>query len=255
MDCESCRSWLHAYADNELDTGTAARIATHLGECPECRRRYDDIVALRTAVRERAPYFAAPAGLGSSVLAAIRAETRQDSRTWFGRCADLLARAARGWLAPALSAALVTAVVVLQVTVPSNRERLLEEAVSSHVRSLMADHLTDVASSDRHTVKPWFAGKLTYAPAVEDLARAGFPLVGGRLDYLREQAVAALVYRRNRHVINVFVVPANDAHSFAGVESVRGYNVATWRRDQIGYIAVSDLNTAELETFAALMRR
>ena len=136
------------------------------------------------------------------------------------------------------------------------RDQLLNEAVASHVRSLMAEHLTDVASSDQHTVKPWFNGKLDFAPEVKDFAAQGFPLVGGRLDYLNGRAVAALVYRRNKHFINVFVWPAQStSNGKSDLQKHRGYSVINRDADGLRYCVVSDLNEKELAEFANLFGR
>ncbi len=153
-----------------------------------------------------------------------------------------------------------TAFAVLAILLPparnSERDHLLNEAVASHVRSLMAEHLTDVASSDQHTVKPWFNGKLDFAPEVKDFAAHGFPLVGGRLDYLNGRAVAALVYRRNKHFINVFVWPAqNTGNGKSDVQKRQGYSVINRDADGLRYCVVSDLNQKELAEFANLFGR
>ena len=135
----------------------------------------------------------------------------------------------------------------------SNKDRLANEAISSHVRSLMPGHLTDVVSSNQHTVKPWFNGKIDFAPTVKDLAADGFPLIGGRLDYLNGQAVAALVYKRNQHTINVFVWPAKRIES--GIIQTRGYNVINEDVNGLQYSIVSDLNSSELSAFARLLQQ
>jgi len=143
---------------------------------------------------------------------------------------------------------------------PTDADRLREEIVSAHVRSLMADHLTDVPSSDQHTVKPWFSGKLDFSPEVRDLAPEGFPLVGGRLDYVAGRAVAALVYQRRGHPINVFVWPEASAEADARPvpaeeAALRGYIVIRWRRGETSYAAVSDLNRAELRALVDALQR
>jgi anti-sigma factor RsiW len=142
------------------------------------------------------------------------------------------------------------------VSRPGGRDQFFDEAVASHVRSLMVDHLTDVASSDQHTIKPWFNGKLDFAPDVKDFATEGFPLVGGRLDYLNGRAVAALVYERNKHLVNVFIWPTATADSGKETtENHRGYSVIYRQKNRLQYCLVSDLNEKELVGLAHLLGR
>jgi anti-sigma factor RsiW len=138
---------------------------------------------------------------------------------------------------------------------PGAEERLAREVVAAHVRSLMADHLMDIASSDQHTVKPWIAGKLDFSPPVEDLSAQGYPLAGGRLDYVGGRGVMALVYRRHAHVINLFVWPhALAADSGVRSDSIQGYNVAHFNRAGMAFWAASDLSRDEFKTFVGLVR-
>jgi anti-sigma factor RsiW len=198
------------------------------------------------ATRHRAPE-ALQQRVGAALQAARGASTRRSSGRW------------QGWLrlAAAFACGVIVSVVVVQLRSGSDEAgRLAGELIDSHVRSLMGDHLADVASSDQHTVKPWFAGKLDFSPPVADLAAAGFPLVGGRLDYLGGRTVAALVYRHDRHTINVFVWPVEAARTELPAGSVRqGFNLIAWRSAAMEFCAVSDLNPGELGTFVGLLRQ
>ncbi|MES2247067.1 MAG: anti-sigma factor [Pseudomonadota bacterium] len=208
---------------------------------------------LGTLVRRHATRHAPPEGLAGRVARAVRAEAvavpaptpvRQRRGMWQG-LAGFATGAATAW---------GLALVLLATPVPPS-DALAEDVTANHVRSLMASHLADVASSDQHTVKPWFAGKLDFSPPVVDLAAEGFPLTGGRLDYLDRRTVAALVYRSGPHVINLFVWPAPDAQAQPTVRSARqGYQLVHWAQGGMQAWAVSDLNAAELQNFAALLR-
>jgi len=183
----------------------------------------------------------------------VRAELRKTGKAPTGR------RFGWRWLVAAASlpsmAALAGALVVMS-RIPSQNDLLNQEIVSAHVRSLMADHLTDVPSSDQHTVKPWFNGKLDFSPEVRDLSGEGYPLVGGRLDYLGGRSVAVLVYQRRQHSINVFVWPEPDAARAEPREvSSRGYNLIRWSHGGTSYSVVSDLNLGELRTFVGDLQR
>lgn len=206
---------------------------------------------LSAIVKMQADRHAAPAGLRDRIAASIRqAETpsRQEPKSQGWRqWLNLGAAFAMGVLAS------VTAVHFL--TGVSAQERLAQDVVSSHVRSLMAAHLADVASSDRHTVKPWFSGKLDFSPPVADLAQAGFPLVGGRLDYVGGRPAAALVYQHRQHIINVFVWPHDTrAPTPPAALEAQGFNVIGWEDKKMQFWLISDLNASDLQAFADQLR-
>ena len=236
MSCEHVERDLDSYLDNELDAATTMDVRGHLNECAACRRRVNEREALGRLVRA-VPYHSAPDRLRARVLA-------ETTRTW----------SVRRLLTWAAAAVLVISVggggISLWRSAATHGDAMVDQVVDSHVRSLMASHLFDVESTDQHTVKPWFLGKLDFAPPVADLAAIGFPLVGGRLDYVGGRPVAALVYQRQRHTINVFVSPAlNDVFPETNVHSLRGFHIHHWVHDRISFWAVSDLNEAELTEF------
>jgi anti-sigma factor RsiW len=150
---------------------------------------------------------------------------------------------------------IVVSVALFQTTRAARTDAIVSQVVANHVRSLLAAQLVDVVSSDQHTVKPWFDGKIDFAPEVRDLSANGFPLVGGRLDYLDGKTIAALVYHRNKHPINLFITPAPTSRSTSTTTTNRrGYNVVAWTNNSMNYWAVSDLNQAELREFTELVR-
>jgi len=237
-DCTICQTLIHGYLDQELDSAQARTVTEHLAGCAECARLHDEIRLMKTAVKRHVLYYPAPASL-------IRHATPRSST--FERV--------RQWLAPAFSATALALAAVLYIATPSSEQPLLEEAVSSHVRSLMGEHLNDVVSSDRHTVKPWFTGKLDFAPPVFDYSAQGFPLLGGRLDYLQHQTTAALAYGRAKHVINVFILPTPDTDKARQSQSIRGFNVVYWQENHMRFVLVSDLEKGELEAFSQLLNK
>jgi anti-sigma factor RsiW len=240
---------IQGYADGELDLLGNLRAEEHLKDCTVCARDLRNHQALRVALGGGSLYFSAPATLRGRIRSAVRAasnpEPRRGSSSW-------------RWMAVAASFALFAIAIgsfVLLRSRPSKDEFLAQEIVAGHVRSMMAGHLTDVASTDQHTVKPWFDGRLDFAPPVEDLAPRGFPLVGGRHDYAGGRPVAALVYQRRQHVINLFVWPSADESDDRNRMVVRqGYNLIHWSRAGMVYWAVSDLNLNELQEFALALQ-
>ena len=240
LDCTTCQTRLHGYLDQELDPAMAADVATHLSACAECARLHAEMTLLKGSVKRFAPYYPAPASLAASVFADAAPRPRAFER-W------------RAVFAPAFCAAALALSVVLYVAAPGSEQPLMDEAVSSHVRSLMGEHLNDVVSSDRHTVKPWFTGKLDFSPPVLDYTAQGFPLLGGRLDYLQHQTTAALSYGRAKHIINVFILPTAQSDKPKQSQTIRGFNVVSWQANHMLFVLVSDVEKSELEAFSQLL--
>jgi anti-sigma factor (TIGR02949 family) len=235
MDCQSIQQRLHAYADGELDVLQSAEIDAHLAGCPECARSLEAIDQIKIAVANPALYFKAPQPLRERIQSTTSPAKKQ----------------AFPWRVLALAACVLLAVSLSLPWILPTHRFLADEIVASHIRSLQANHLFDVESTDQHTVKPWFDGKLDFAPPVRDLAGDGFPLIGGRLDYLDGRPVAALVYRRAKHVINVFIWPGAGG---ATVTERQGYNLVQFALGDMSCWAVSDLNAAELSHFVQLLQ-
>ena len=252
MSCKDTQDLIHGYVDGELDLVQNLQIERHLSECHACAEMLRAQRDLRAAIRNHSLYFEPPAGLEKRVRSALRQAggARSKPAAWLG----LLA-----WRWPALAASFALVAVVsfsvarLSFQAPAE-ELIAQQVVSSHIRSLMEGHLTDVPSSSQHTVKPWFNGKLDFSPAVKDLDANGFSLVGGRLDYLDSHPVAALIYERRKHLVNLFVWRAAGQPDSAGQTVTRqGYNMIHWTRSGMSYWAASDLNPSELQEFVRLV--
>lgn len=243
MNCEIATILLSGYSDAELDTARRMRVETHLDGCARCRESYRNNTFLSRALRDESFYFEPPAALRETILTSIRAVERKPVRTNMPQRTPWPT-----WLVAGALATLILSMAIITIT-HSRRapdDMLVRELVSSHIRSLMAEHITDVPSSDQHTVKPWFDGKLDFAPPVADLTSQGFALIGGRLDYLGDRPVAALVFKRRQHLINVFVFPEQRAPEPEGLTLQHGYNLIGWKKDGMTFWAVSDLNADEL---------
>src|SRR6267143_1053274 len=265
MNCEEATKLMDGYLDGELDPITNQAIEQHLRECHNCDQAYKTHGSLIGAIGKATPYYKAPAELRERIQSSLRDEiaelpTRSISRgpqpLFPGRQPRpraILWETSWNWLA--LAAAIIFAAVIAfaflpRLQRPGADQFLATQLIASHVRSLMANHLTDVASSDQHTVKPWLDAKLDFAPPVVDLSSEGFPLVGGRLDYLDNRPVAALVYQRRKHFINLFVWPGETGAARPTMAmSHQGYQLLHWADPDFNYWAVSDVNAKDLQTF------
>jgi len=255
MNCSEARNRIHAYMDGELDLLHALAVEAHLFTCAGCRQLHAQHIAARRILRGHATCFTAPTALRTHMQRLTAAADRKRApQSWRLRLPGL----ASTW--PAFGAALAFAVVATwtasaQFLVEAAADRLPQEIVSSHVRALMSARPADIVSADPGNIRPWLHGKLGYSPRVDDLAPDGYTLVGGRVDYVREQRVAALVYRRLGHSIDVFAWPAGARDLPVRALSRKGYNLVNWTSDGMFFCAVSDLDHAELATFARLLQR
>ncbi|HWI39319.1 MAG TPA: anti-sigma factor [Burkholderiales bacterium] len=244
MDCTETRRHLHPYLDQELDRANVAAVDEHLASCEHCKGIFATQLALRSGLRRHASYHRAPRALAARIRARAGGE-RKARWQW-----PALGR----WLpvgAAAAAAAVISWTAALQYASVPASQIATEQVVSAHARSIVTSQLIQVASSDQHTVKPWLSSKLDFSPPVPDLSAAGFPLVGGRMDYLNDRVVAALVYRSRQHIINLFVCPDRHAKTVAMESRAKdGYNVLRWTDGGMAFWAVSDVNAADLKHFA-----
>jgi anti-sigma factor RsiW len=249
MKCDEFKVLLHALIDGELDAGHAREVEAHAAACSACAEKLASFRAMREAMAGAALKEVAPAHLRNRVEASLtlpasrvvsmRSFFKPTRRSFFGGFA----------LGSALSAA-VAASLALTVIRGDQEQAVADEVVSAHIRSLQAGHLMDVATSDQHTVKPWFNGRVDVAPPVIDLTAQGFTLLGGRLDYVAGEPVASVVYQRRKHVLNLFVAQRLGAkHAGAINETIQGYNVRHWSKEGLDFWAVSDLAGDELDEF------
>jgi anti-sigma factor (TIGR02949 family) len=254
MTCQEVSRWIGPLLDGELDARNAADVQEHIATCPECQRRYKAEAALSSNLRSLDLAYAAPDSLRQRVALALEAETAGAA------VADSTARASTatrgrdrhrdrvsrwfllaGWPVALAASVLLATVLLQQRSVEAN------DIVAAHVRSLLVNHLNDVVSTDHHTVKPWFAGKINFSPPVPDLTARGFELVGGRLDYLQHQPVAAVVYRKHGHIINVLAgLPGSEIDTLPHTELVQGYSLRSWRQAGLDLVAISDIDPREL---------
>ena len=267
MNCAAVAKWIDALLDGELDPKNAAEVEGHLAGCASCKQRYEARRAVSSNVRRLELGYAAPEALRARIAAALEAEvgppvaarptstlpgsgeprTASPGSAPAPREAGRVTRGPSRWFVlagwpVALAASALLATVLLQ-----QRSQEADQVVAAHVRSLLANHLNDVVSSSHHTVKPWFAGRIDFSPPVPDLTSLGFELVGGRLDYVDHQQVAAIVYRKHGHIINVLAsLPGRDTANMPHTARVQGYSVRSWRQSGLNLVAVSDIDPSEL---------
>ena len=246
MTCDEVKPLLNARVDDEIEPIQRAALDSHVDSCSSCAAELDKLRSVRDAIRGEMPYYKAPLELRNQVRYALRGAEYLDNRTrrtnW------------RVWGAVAATLAFCAlAATPFFVNARNQSQLLAEELLSAHERALIGRSV-DVVSSDQHTVKPWFNGKLPFSPPVTDLAPDGFPLEGGRVDYAGARPVAALVYGRRLHKIDVFVWPSAGEKAPPPRFQRSGYNEISWEKDNFLFTAVSDLNDAELITFADLLR-
>jgi anti-sigma factor RsiW len=251
MDCEAVHRLIDADVDGELDLVRHLEVEAHMRDCSACARLRDGACSWQSALREALPRHAAPAGLAERIERAVSAGS-----TLAARQRESARTRPALWRAAGIAAAVLVGLLVGREwgAAGARAPDVFTEAVADHVRSLQADHLTDVLSSDRHTVKPWFAGKLDFSPPVLDLSAAGFVLVGGRLDRIDGHAAAVLVFRRREHAINLFVWPAGGTPLAEQRRSLDGYHLRSWSQGGFDCLAVSELADAELAELVAAFR-
>jgi len=241
MTCEEAEILLHALMDGELDAGHAREVEEHIAGCPACAAQLAAYREMSQAIAAVDMKYTAPPALRRRIEASLpQPQVRAPSRR------AVLRGFAFGSAVSAIAATGLVAIVLRD----DDRQRIESEVVSAHLRSLQAGHLTDVISTDQHTVKPWFNGKLDVSPPVIDLTTQGFTLIGGRLDYVDARAIGAVVYRRRAHVINLFVAQtSNTEHHAAKIETIQGFNIRRWSDRGLNFWAVSDLGADELAEF------
>jgi anti-sigma factor RsiW len=250
MDCKETQELLSGYYDSELDLIRSLEVEKHLQQCVSCSDKLKTYGVLSNLTGGASLYHSAPAGLRDRVRAGLRKEEKETVRKFSTRNLRWLAYAASiafvfflGWMTGRFGPS------------PSMEESLNQDVLSNHVRSLMPGHLTDVESSNQHTVKPWFNGKVDFSPMVKDFSDRGFPLVGGRLDYLNHRTVPVLIYARNKHFINVFIWPSSGkTNTVPKATTLQGYHIFQWVSSGNTHYVVSDLNETELREFVKLLQ-
>lgn len=240
--CADQELLLGGLIDNELDAANIAMVEAHVARCEGCREELERLQSVRNLLRQDGVRHSAPESLTRRIAAMpeLAPKAANDNRIL-------------RWLGPGVAGALAASLAMVTLSPPNADTIVDQEIVSSHVRSLQPGHLTDVQTTNQHIVKPWFNGKIDFSPPVPELADAGFPLAGGRLDSLDGRTVAAIVYHRRLHTVNLYVWPAKDAAERSFVKD--GFAVTEWSRNGLRYAAVSDIPAAEVKQFHQLFER
>jgi anti-sigma factor RsiW len=247
MNCDEARQFLEAYVDGELELSRQPGVKMHLALCPDCQGAAEQMGNLSSIVRMDMEVYKAPRELKLKIRTSLRKES-DPQLAWFFEKSRPLAYAAAVLV---LSCALAGTWLTLS---RSKDQDLLAEAISNHARSLIVSHLVDFHSNDHQTVKPWFSGKLDYAPPVVDLEQAGYTLVGGRIDILEKRPVAAIVYQSGKQIVNLFVWPVTGRKIEIDVRSERGYQFCGWNQAGLNYLCISEMSGEDLEKFEDQVR-
>jgi anti-sigma factor RsiW len=245
MICEETRILLHALVDDELDAGHAREVETHVASCPCCTAQLRDYREMHEGMSGPGMRYQAPERLRSRIEAGLPKTTLPAARPGAPSRRSLF----NGFAMGSVMSTALAACLILFVVHTEDDQRIVGDVVSAHLRSLQGDHLIDVQSTDQHTVKPWFNGRLDVAPPVIDLTTQGFTLIGGRLDYIDGRPVAAIVYKRRAHVVNLFVSQIAGSENGARMEKLQGFAVWSWTWSDLSFRAVSDINPEELQEF------
>jgi len=247
MNHDDVTRLLDAYLDGELDLNTCVEVEEHVAGCESCQQKMTERQELIEVIRSETPRFEASPFLKTRIRAALR-EASAPAAAPFWK--SIAARWIYGGVAVA-----VAVILAFTISGPGRIPEVVQEAVANHVRALQVNHLMDVASTDQHTVKPWFAGKLDYSPQVVDLAPSGYPLIGGRLDVLDNRNVAALIYQRRKHYINLFIWPSDGKTLPRLLFVENGYHVLGWTDGGMNYMAVSELGEKEFRDFVQMIQQ
>jgi anti-sigma factor RsiW len=250
LHCDEARELLDARLDDELPPDEKREVDAHLASCATCAREFAELSANQRLLRENLMRYSAPDVLRARIRGALAESVKpqpvpvKTTPTWWRQVAAGLVIAIAS-----------SALTLVGVRATLSKDAAADELLESHVRSLMPGHLTDVVSTEHHTVKPWFNGRVDVSPAVPNLDSLGYPLVGGRTDYIRGRSVPVVVYGRRQHMINVYVMPSDQPSSAPTISSRNGYHFVQWHTGGLEYDAISDLNQKELDTFVSLFTR